>query len=68
MRIARAAEVRGDELGVFERRVARPGPAGMIHVVDLGAAEDVEAAEFVQCVELLLDRVRDVVLREQFAD
>ena len=67
-RIARAAEMRRDELGVVERRVARPGPAGVVHAVGLGAAERVEAADLVERRDLLLDGVRNAVLREQFAD
>ena len=67
-RVARAAEVRGDQLGVLERRVAGPGPAGVVHVVDLRAAERVEAAELVQRLDLLLDGVGDLVLRQQLAD
>ena len=34
-RIAGAAEMRGDQLGVVERRAACPRPAGVIHVVGL---------------------------------
>ena len=67
-RVARAAEVRGHELGVAERRVAGPGPAGVVHAVGLGAAERVEAADLLQRRQLLLDRVRNAVLRQQFAD
>ena len=44
-RISRAAEMRGDQLGVAERRIAGPGPAGVIHVVGLGGAERVEATD-----------------------
>ena len=66
--IARAAEVRGDQLGVLERRVASPGPAGVVHVVHLGPAERVETADLVQRSNLLLDGVRDLILSQQFAD
>ena len=55
-------------LVALERRAARPGPAGVIHVVGLGRAEGVEPADLFQRRELLLDGVGDVVLREQFAD
>ena len=34
-RIARPAEVRSDQLRVLERRIARPRPAGVVHVVHL---------------------------------
>ena len=67
-RVARAAEMRCDQLGVLERRVAGPRPAGVIHVVDLRSAERLQPADLVQRLDLLLDRVRDLVLREQFAD
>ena len=67
-RCARAAEVRRDELRVREGRVARPRPAGVIHVVHLRPAECVEPPEPVQCLELLRDRVRNLVLGQQLAD
>ena len=67
-RVARAPEVGGNELGGLERRAARPGPAGVIHVVGLRRAQRLEPAKFVQSGELLLDGVGDVVLREQLAD
>ena len=67
-RVARAAEVRGDELGVLKRRVAGPGPTGVVHVVDLGPAECVEPAERVQRFDLLLNRVGDLVLGQQLTD
>ena len=66
--VARAAEVRGDEFRVVERRIAGPCPARVIHVVGLRAAEGIQAAEFVEGRELLLDRVGDAILGEQFAD
>ena len=67
-RIARAAEVSGDEFRGAERRAAGPGPAGVIDVVGQRAAERFEAAEFVERLDLLGDGVGDLVLREQFAD
>ncbi len=67
-RIARAAKVRGDELGILERRVAGPRPAGVIHIVDLGSAERIQTAEFVQRLKLLLNRVGNLVLRQQLTD
>ena len=67
-RIARAAEMGGDELGVAERRAAGPGPAGVINVVGQRTAEGLEAAEFVERLDLLGDGVGDLILREQFAD
>ena len=67
-RIARAAEVRGDELGILERRIAGPCPACMIHIVDLGPAERIQTTQFVQRLKLLLNRVGNLVLRQQLAD
>jgi hypothetical protein len=67
-RRTRAAKVRSDQLGGFERRIARPGPAGVVHVVGLVGADGIQPADLVQCGNLLVDRVRDVVLRQQFAD
>ena len=67
-RIARAAEMRCDQLGVVERRVAGPRPAGVVHAVGLGTAQRVQAAQLVECRDLLLDGVGDAVLRQQLAD
>ena len=67
-RIARAAEVGGDELGVAKGRVTGPGPAGVIHVVGQRTAEGLEAAEFIERLDLLGDGVGNLILREQFAD
>ena len=67
-RVARAAEMGGDELGVAEGRAAGPGPAGVIHVVGQRTAEGLEAAEFVERLDLLGDGVGNLILREQFAD
>src|SRR5271166_6550655 len=67
-RIARAAEMRGDQLGVAEWRVAGPSPAGMVHIISFGCTKGVEAADLVERGELLLDRVRDLILSEQLAD
>ena len=53
--IAGAAEMRGDQLRILERRVARPGPAGVVHVVGLRSAQRVQTAELLQRGELLLD-------------
>ena len=47
-RIARAAEVRRQQLGPLVRRAAGPRPAGVIHVVGLGRAEHVEPAQGVR--------------------
>ena len=67
-RVARAAEIRGDQLGVLERRVPRPGEACVVHVVGPRRPEHVEPAEPLQRLDLLLDRARDVVLRQKLAD
>ncbi len=67
-RVPRAAEVGRHQLGPLERRPARPGPAGVVHVVGGGGAERVEPADRVEGGHLLLDRVRDVVLCQQLAD
>ena len=52
----------------MERRVAGPGPTGVVHVVDLGPAERVQPADRVQRVDLLLNRVGDLVLGQQLTD
>ena len=67
-RLAGAAEVGAHQLGALVRRAARPRPSGVVHVVGLRAAERIEAAEFVQRLEVLRDRGRDAVLRELLAD
>ena len=66
--IARAAEVRGDQLGLLVGCAAGPGPAGVIHVVGLGRAEHVEAAQRIERLDVLLDGGRNAILREQLAD
>ena len=53
---------------MLKRRVSGPCPAGVIHAVGLGRAQRVETADLLQRGELLFDRVRDSILREQFAD
>ncbi len=60
--------MRRDQFRVAQRRVARPRPPGVVHVVHLRAAEFVEAAEFVHDLDLLLDGIRNLILREQLAD
>ncbi len=67
-RVAGAAEVGGDQLGVLEGRVAGPRPAGVVHVVGLRRAQRVQAAERLERGQLLLDGVRNPVLGQQFAD
>ena len=67
-RIARSAEMRGDELGVMERRIAGPRPSRMVHAVGLGSAQRIESADFVERFEMLGDRVGNLVLGEQLAD
>ena len=67
-RVARAAEMRGNQLRVLVGRPAGPGPAGVIHVVGLGRAEHLEAAEAVERRDLLLRGGGNTVLREQLAD
>ncbi len=66
-RITCAAEMRGDQFGVAEGRVACPGPTGVVHVVHFRAAECVEPADLVQRRQLLFDGVGDVVLGQQLA-
>ena len=48
--------------------LAGPGPAGVIHVVGQRTAEGLEAAEFIEGLDLLRDGVGNLILREQFAD
>src|ERR1700730_2239011 len=67
-RIARAAEMRGDELCRLIRRTARPGPTGMIPVVRFRRTEDVEPAKRVECRDLLFRGGGNTILRQQFAD
>ena len=67
-RVARAAEVRGDQLRILKRRVSGPCPAGVVHAVGLGRAERVKTANLLKRSELLFDGVRDSILCQQFAD
>ena len=67
-RVACAAEVGGDQLGVLERRIAGPGPAGMVHVVHRRPSQRREAAERLHRIQVLLHGAGDGVLRQQFAD
>ena len=67
-RVARAAEMRGEELGPLVGRAAGPGPAGVILVVGLGRAEHVQAAKFVERRDVLRDGGGNAVLRQQLAD
>ncbi len=48
--------------------LAGPGPAGVVHVVDLGPAQRVQSADRVEGGDLLRDRVRHAVLGQQLAD
>ena len=58
-----AAKVRGDELGILQRRIASPGPTVVIHLVDLRAAQGVKTAVVpVKYVDLLLDRGDHAIL------
>ena len=43
-RLAGAAEIGAHQLGALVGRAARPGPAGVVHVVGLRTAEGIEAA------------------------
>ena len=47
-RVARAAEMRGQELRALVGRAACPGPSRMVHGIGLGRAEHVEPAEFIE--------------------
>ena len=67
-RLAGAAEMRADQLGGPVGRAARPGPAGVIHVVGLRAAKRIEPAEFLQRLDVLRDLGRNAVLRELLGD
>ena len=67
-RVARAAEVRGEQLRALVGRAARPAPAGVVLVVGLRRAEHVQAAELLERVDVLLGGGRNAVLRQQFAD
>ena len=67
-RIAGAAEVTGDQLGVVEGRISGPCPAGVVHVVGLGRAERIQAAQGVEGGKLILDSGGNSVLRQQFTD
>ena len=55
-------------LVLLERRAACPCPTRVIHVVHLRTAERIQTAEIVHRRDLLLDGVRDLVLREKLAD
>ena len=67
-RLACAAEVSADELGGPVRSAAGPGPSGVIHVVGLWATERIEAAEFLQRLDVLRNLGRNSVLRQLLAD
>ena len=66
--VARAAQVRGEELGPFVRRAAGPGPAGVILVVGLGRTEHIQAAKRIERLDVHRNGGRNAVLREQLAD
>ena len=67
-RVTRAAEIGTHQLGALIRRAARPGPAGVVHVVGFRAAERRQAAEFIERLEMLRNRRRNAVLRQLLAD
>ena len=53
---------------MLERRPPGPGPAGVVHVVHLGPAQGIQTAESVQGLQVLVDGVGDLVLRQELAD
>ncbi len=67
-RLAGAAEVGALELRALVGRAAGPGPGRVVHVVGLRAAQRIQAAEFLQCVDVLRDLGRDAILCELLAD
>ena len=67
-RLARAAEVGALQLGALVRRAARPGPAGVVHVVGLRAAQCVQAAQLFERLQVLSNGGRDAVLCQLLAD
>ena len=67
-RVARAAEMRGQELRALVGRAAGPGPSRMVHGVGLGRAEHVEPAELLERRHMLTNGAGNAVLRQEFAD
>ena len=67
-RVARAAEMRGEQLRALVGRAAGPGPSRMVHGVGLGRAERIEPAELLERGDMLTDGARNAVLRQEFAD
>ena len=67
-RVARAAEMRGEELGPLVGRAPCPRPAGVILVVGQRRSEHVQAAQGVERRDVLLGRGGYAVLRQQLAD
>jgi len=65
-RIAGTAEVRGEQLGAFVGRAARPGPASVVLIVGLGRTEHVEATQGLQRGDVLFGRGGNAILRQQF--
>ena len=66
---ARAAEVCSHELGALEWSIPRPSPAVMVHRVEEGTSQRVEAAVVpVQHSDVLLDRRLHAVLGKQLGD
>ena len=63
-RLADAAEVGAHEFGALVGSAARPRPSGVVHVVGLWTAEGIEAAEFIQCLDVLRNLGRNSVLRQ----
>ena len=66
--VAGAAEVPSQDHRALVRRAARPGPPGVVDGVALEPAEDVQAAEPLERLELLFDGGDDAVVRHQLAD
>ena len=67
-RLAGAAEVGTHEFRALVGSAARPCPAGVVHVVGLRAAESIEAAKFLQRLDVLRNLGRNSVLRQLLAD
>ena len=67
-RVTGAAEVPGQDHGALVRGAARPGPPRVVDGVALGAAENIQTAQFLQRLQLLFDRGDDAVVGNQLAD
>ena len=66
--LAYPAEIGPHQLGPLIGRTSCPGPPRVVHVVRLGAAEGIEATQFIQRGDMLRDLGRNAVLRQLLAD